>query len=486
MGVPQVYTAQEVMPELNDAVKILTAKFSYDSAKATKGAADFETWINDKQNYFKCAPRGIAYSVSKKSHENYVKTCQKNGWTEPKSPETTALRYLILAIAIGWDELIQELRTTLRYWGYHSDDIKIYAEQVWQIPSNSAAIGQVLEQAQQSNKIKLIEAVEKHNKLNPKLFTKEELLKEKVRAKMLEIVDEFKSNLAEQNIEIKIKDILFVGSNANYNYTKDSDIDLHIVTTTKNIKYSTEIADSLYSAYRSLFNKNLDISIYDIPLELYVETEITPRNSNGIYSVKKDKWVKKPVHEEIPEYDKKALEKLVTTWEAKCDKIFDKIKAGKLDDEKQVVKLIKDIYDKLRKTGIAKSEYATENLAFKELRNKGYLDKLKASKHELISKRLSLEERLDRHTRATTYNQIASAAKGHQPIIQDNGVFYIYNLKEAEVAQVVQALRKLPQVVEVYSQDSGKYDFSNTLELAMNRIPKKYYNIRGRLDDNLL
>jgi hypothetical protein len=481
MGKVQVYTAQEVMPESKDAIKILTAKFSYDNAKATKTPAEFDTWINDKQNYFKCAPRGLAYSVSQKSHEAYKDTCKRKGWSEPKSPAPTALRYFILAIAIGWQELIDALKATLKYWGFSSDDLKQYAEQVWQVPANANKISQIIEQAQQANTIKLIEAIEKHDKLNSKLFTKDEELKERVRKKMLEIVDEFLANLKEQNIEIKINDILMVGSNASYNYTKDSDIDLHIMTDSKGIKYSTEVADALYSAYRSLFNKNLDISLYDIPLELYVETEKTPKNnSNGVYSVKKDKWVKKPVPENIPDYDKDALKELVDKWEKKCKDLLDKIAADKLDDEKQVVKLIEDIYDKLRKTGVAKSEYAIENLAFKELRNKGYLDKLKHSKHELISKRLSLEERFDRQARVDAYNQIAQAA-GTQPIIQDNGMFFIYNLKESEISSKVQALQKLPIVKEVHASDSGKYDFSNVLHIATHNIPTKYYNIRGSL-----
>ena len=64
----------------------------------------------------------------------------------------------------------------------------------------------------------------------------------------------------------------------------------------------------------------------------------------------------------------------------------------------------------------------------KELRNKGYLDQLKDYRNELVSKRLSLEERLDTKIRRNLEIQIAQAA-GTQPIVQDNGMFFIYNLK---------------------------------------------------------
>jgi hypothetical protein len=143
--------------------------------------------------------------------------------------------------------------------------------------------------------------------------------------------------------------------------------------------------------------------------------------------------------------------------------------------------MLEDIYDKLRKKGIAKGEYSIENLAFKELRNKGYLDQLKDFRNELVSKRLSLEEKLDRQTRLEVYSQLTRAA-GTQPIVQDNGMFYVYNIKASEINSKLQALRKLPCVAEVHANESGKYDFSNVLELAMNRMPSKYYNIRGRLN----
>lgn len=477
---PIYYAITEILPSAKDIEKIITAKLSYDAAQA-KSTVERDAW--NKKN-FALTPWGIAYTCSKSKYEKSVAYAKNKGWTAPKQKTDDALKYLIIAVAIGWQELIDQLKRTLRLWGYSSHDLQQIAGSAWKDSQNIQLIANAIEE-QTGKKINLVEAIEKHATLNSKLFTKEEILKETVRKKMLEIVDEFLNNLKEQNIEIKVDDILMVGSNANYNYTKDSDIDLHVIANTKNMKYEMEIANALYSAYRTLFNKNLDINLYDIPLELYVEVENTPRNSNGVYSVKKDKWIKKPVQEEIPDFDKEALDKLVDKWEKKCKDLLDKIAADKLDDEKQVVKLIEDIYEKLRKTGVAKSEYAIENLAFKELRNKGYLDKLKAAKHELISKRLSLEETLTKQARDEAYRQLTHAA-GTQPVIQSNGLFFVYNLKASEISQRLRAIRQLPFVVSADSHESGKYDFSNVLELAMNKMPSKYYNIRGQIDETLI
>lgn len=482
MKTPPAIDVNTLIPTVPEVARILNAKLHFEPMQKTP---ERDSW---NKSHFRETPWGIAFLCSVASSKGVAKN-------------DVALKSFIIAIVLGWEELVIQLKRNLKNWGYSAEDIQNIANEAWLAPDKMSKLIEVVtkcveatpeasgvKEGLEANLEKLLtEDIEKHDKLNAKLFTKNEVLKENVRKKMLEIVNEFVSNLAEQNIEIKIDDVLFVGSNANYNYTKDSDIDLHIIAATKNSKYPTEIADSLYSAYRTLFNKNLDINIYDIPLELYVETEITPRNSNGVYSVKKDKWIKKPVHEEIPDYDKKALEKLVTKWEAKCVKLLDKVDADTLKDEKQVVKLIKELYEKLRKVGIAKSEYALENLAFKELRNRGYLDKLKDSKHILISKRLSLEETFNLQARNKVINELAKAAYGNRPQFQnDNKTFYIYNLKQRDINSVLNNIKRLPFVVDVHANENSKYDFSNPLELAMNRMPNKYYNIRGQIDETLI
>ena len=60
-------------------------------------------------------------------------------------------------------------------------------------------------------------------------------------------------------------------------------------------------------------------------------------------------------------------------------------------------------------------------------------------------------------------------------------MFFIYNLKASEVDRALRDIRTLPFVSEVQANENGKYDFSNTLDIAMNKMPKKYYNIRGMI-----
>jgi predicted nucleotidyltransferase len=482
MATPIITSPNQIIPSQADFKKLLTAKLSYEAKQNTP---ERDTW---NKAHFNETPWGIAYNCSKakydKSVASYSKVKRKGQAPQPKAD--VALKYLIVAVAIDWTELIDQLKRALKNWGYTSSDLQNMARNVWLEAGNLSYITTecdsvtVTELIEQLSATTLTEAIEKHDSLNSKLFTADEVLKDKVKDKMLEVVDEFLADLKEQEIKIKVDDVLFIGSNASYNYTKDSDIDLHILANAKAANYDKEIAAALYGAYRTIFNKNLNITLYDIPLEIFVETEDSARVSNGVYSVKKNKWVKKPVHEEIPDYDKEAFGKLVDKWEADCKKLIDDIKADKLDDEKKVVKLLEDIYEKLRKKGIAKGEYSIENLTFKELRNKGYLDQLKDYRNELVSKRLSLEETFDRQSRANAVKQLTSAA-GTQPVVQDNGMFFIYNLKASDIDRVLSAVRKLPFVTEASANESGKYDFSDTAALLRNSIPSKYYNIRGIL-----
>jgi hypothetical protein len=247
----------------------------------------------------------------------------------------------------------------------------------------------------------------------------------------------------------------------------------------KSLKCPEHIVNALYSAYRSLFNKKFDIDFYGIPVELYVETENSARVSNGVYSVTNDKWIKEPEITDIPELDKDAFDELYNTWEAKCEDLIKDIEADKLGDETRVVGMIEDIYE-LRKAGIAEGEYSLQNLVFKELRNNNFLDDLKEYKNELIAKRLSLAESFDARKRREIELQIARIC-GNQPLIQSNGMFSIHGVKPNDAERIVRALRQLDFIEEVHTTANGKYDFSNTLGIAMGQMPARLHTISGTI-----
>lgn len=222
-------------------------------------------------------------------------------------------------------------------------------------------------------------SIEIHDQLNQKLFDGEKL-KPEIREKILEIVDEFLDNLW---VKIEPLDIQLLGSNASYNYTEFSDLDIHIITNFEFLDASQEILNALYNLEKTNFNKNHNITIKGIPVELYVEDVDSSAISNGIYSVKDDKWIKFPNKiVDVPQYD---LSKQVERWKL--------IIENRLNDEnkEELVDLVNRLY-MIRKNSIAvDGEYGKGNQLFKEIRNLGLLDSIKDKIKEITSDELSLE-----------------------------------------------------------------------------------------------
>ena len=133
----------------------------------------------------------------------------------------------------------------------------------------------------------VVESIEKHNELNSKLWdleTKE--LRPEVKETINNIANEYVDLLNENDIKIKLLDTLLVGSNASYNYTENSDLDLHLIADTSVVDCPKEILSKLYDAYKSIFNDKYNINIRKINVEVYVEPDKTQAESNGIYSLK--------------------------------------------------------------------------------------------------------------------------------------------------------------------------------------------------------
>ena len=218
--------------------------------------------------------------------------------------------------------------------------------------------------------------------LNPKLW-EDKKLKRDVREAIIDIVSEFMDNLI---IPVEILDVRVVGSNASYNYTEHSDLDVHIISNLELVGSPTEIVQALYNSERSNFNRTHNIKIKGIDVELYVEDVNSSVTSNGIYSVIDDIWIKEPqmVKERSVKIDKKELRDLVNS-------VKSVLADGDSDDIKDCINMLY----LMRKDSIAiDGEYGVGNLLFKEIRNRGLLSALKDKYNEMISDELTLEHYL--------------------------------------------------------------------------------------------
>ena len=223
------------------------------------------------------------------------------------------------------------------------------------------------------------------DELNPKLWQQDGTLRPEVHDKLIEIQDQFIEELNENNIPVAVLDAWIVGSNASYNYTDQSDLDLHIIVDSNASSCDAAVLQILYNYFKSNFNSKYDISIHGIDVELYIEDVNSNAVSNGIYSLKQDKWIKKPIKADIPEVQLDS--QLLQTWADKYNNVVAGVSAQTAQS------LVNELY-LLRKQSLAvEGEYGQGNLLFKEFRNNGYLDKLKEIAVGDKSKELSLESK---------------------------------------------------------------------------------------------
>lgn len=237
-----------------------------------------------------------------------------------------------------------------------------------------------------------------HDELNQKLFNGEEL-KPEVKDKLNEIADAFIEFLEVPTDAIK--DVVLTGSMMSYNYTKYSDIDLHLLVDFEKVHEDCPLVGNYLISKKSEFNKNHDIFIYGIPVEVYAESIDNDNVHNGLYSLKQDKWIDFPKKIEPTDND--------AAVEAKFNEFKDL--AEICDDSEVAVALIAKI-KKMRKAGLAEGgEFSTENLTFKKLRDEGIIGKLMEIKKQGIDKQLSLESYNETNVEEIVDNLISTYGK---------------------------------------------------------------------------
>jgi predicted nucleotidyltransferase len=218
------------------------------------------------------------------------------------------------------------------------------------------------------------EVIEYHDTLNPTIWQSPSALKPKVRTALINIAKEFFEFLKADGY--KVIDVYFTGSLANYNYTSKSDVDLHLLVNyekTDGKACGIDLYD-MFNTKKQLWNEQHNITIYDYPVELYVQSESEHLEATGVYSVQDNKWVVEPKHKGalIKDINTYAVHTKVREYKIQIDKLL----ADKIDDYAYIQKL-KDKIKNMRQSGLEKAgEFSVENLAFKKLRNDGYIKKL--------------------------------------------------------------------------------------------------------------
>lgn len=236
-----------------------------------------------------------------------------------------------------------------------------------------------LENEVKPNEIDLT-SFEQESTLHPKLWVDNNTLNSQVRLRLLDIADDFFDSLEIDWIEPI--DIVLTGSICNYNWSKYSDIDVHIILDFNNIECDKDLLRNYFNSKKNEWSSNHDnLTIYDMDVEFYVEDVSDITVSNGIYSLEKNKWVNEPSIDNS--FDLTSNEILLRNVSSEIMTCIDDLHNSYLStsDEyelKEISKTLSNILDliyKIREKGLDnKGELDELNIIFKIIRRSGYLD----------------------------------------------------------------------------------------------------------------
>ena len=208
-----------------------------------------------------------------------------------------------------------------------------------------------------------------HDELNPIIWNGSNL-KSDARIRFTNIAFEF-AKFAKIPVD-RIKDIIFTGSTCAYNYTKFSDIDIHLIIDEHDMS-----SDELYDAKMAWQDKHKRLKYFGYPLEFYAQdVDAKLPKDQGQYSLLQDKWLVVPQHLDH-------VDILKDPWFNKkvCYYIHYIKDLLKRPDATQDIKILKHKFYEMRSAGLAKAgEFSYENALYKEIRNRNLIKSLNSYK----------------------------------------------------------------------------------------------------------
>ncbi len=238
---------------------------------------------------------------------------------------------------------------------------------------------------------------EKQTSLQQDLWDSEDKLNSRARLRLLDIADDFIETLGIS--WIKPIDIILTGSLCNYNWSSYSDVDLHVIIDFAEINEKKDFVQEYFNAKKNEWNEShQDLKIFGFNVELFVEDIDNNSVRDGIYSLEKDKWIKKPFADKIQPLTDNKEEKIkyfasriltkIEELENEFNLPYDEVSLDRLS--RKIDKTL-DTLKQIRQNGLnAKGEMSVGNIIYKICRRTGYLDKLWELKNKVYDKKNSL------------------------------------------------------------------------------------------------
>ena len=243
-------------------------------------------------------------------------------------------------------------------------------------------------------------------------------LKAPVRKKLLEIANDFFESLKLPE-NVKLKDITITGSIASYNWSKYSDIDLHMIIDFSNVDENLELVKEYFGGKIFVWNNKHSIKMNDHEVEIYVQDENEDHMSAGVYSVLNNNWVEEPQKAEF-KLDLNTAKKKAAQLIDQIERVYDIFESREYPKAMNSAKKLKDKIKDMRRSGLAdEGIYSPENLTFKLLRRGNYIGLL----HDIINKSydriMSLHKDIKGSLRIMIGNLEDEISETFDPIIEE-------------------------------------------------------------------
>jgi len=211
-------------------------------------------------------------------------------------------------------------------------------------------------------------AFKMNDALNPYIWRGEEEMGKVIKKNLIKIANDYWESL---ELGFKYKDITMTGSLANYNWSKYSDVDLHIIFDINELGENEELVKELLDVKTRKWNEDHNITVKGFEVELYLQPEDQPHHSSGVYSLLDDSWITKPEKQNV-RLDKDTIRAKYKTYVKTVNDI-----KGLESNEEKITRLnkLKDKISTMRKAGLeANGEFSVENIVFKLLRRNDIME----------------------------------------------------------------------------------------------------------------
>lgn len=213
--------------------------------------------------------------------------------------------------------------------------------------------------------------------MEPNLWSKNGELDRNARIKLLKVAKDFFDALGLD--PSALIDVQLTGSLVSFAWSQHSDIDLHLIIDFDRVPADADISERYFDAVKNLWNEQHEVMIKGYEVEVYVENEGSQHVSNGLYSLVKGAWLEIPIRDIERRADDLDVISKANKWSRMVEwEVFEPFVAGQHEVAMIAANRLAKRFKRWRTCGLSKQGMnSVENLAYKVLRRRGYIDSLR-------------------------------------------------------------------------------------------------------------